>query len=48
MIAEIEPNGKTAQIFVDLASMLAGRPEGRKPKKGILEPLIAKFGRKKK
>jgi pilus assembly protein CpaE len=48
MIAEIEPNGKTAQIFVDLASRLAGRPEARKPKKGILEPLIAKFGRKKK
>jgi len=48
MIAEIEPNGKTAQIFIDLASTLAGRPEARKPKKGILEPLIAKFGRKKK
>jgi pilus assembly protein CpaE len=48
MIAEIEPNGKTAQIFVDLASTLAGRPEARKPKKSILEPLISKFGRKKK
>jgi pilus assembly protein CpaE len=48
MISEIEPNGKIAQIFVDLASTLAGRPEARKPKKGILEPLIAKFGRKKK
>jgi pilus assembly protein CpaE len=48
MIAEIEPNGKTAQIFVDLASTLAGRAEARKPKKGILEPLMARFGRKKK
>ena len=48
MIAEIEPNGKTAQIFVDLASTLAGRAEARKPKKGILEPLMAKLGRKKK
>jgi pilus assembly protein CpaE len=48
MIAEIEPNGKTAQIFVDLASTLAGRPETRKAKKSILEPLISKFGRKKK
>jgi pilus assembly protein CpaE len=48
MIAEIEPNGKTAQIFIDLASTLAGRPEARKPKKSILEPLISKFGRKKK
>jgi pilus assembly protein CpaE len=48
MIAEIEPNGKTAQVFVDLASTLAGRPDTRKPKKGVLEPLIAKLGRKKK
>jgi pilus assembly protein CpaE len=48
MIAEIEPNGKTAQAFVDLASTLAGRTEARKPKRGVLEPLIAKLGRKKK
>ena len=48
MIAEVEPNGKTAQIFIDLASMLAGRAETRKPKKGVLEPLMAKLGRKKK
>jgi len=48
MVAEIEPNGKTAQIFVDLASALAGRVDTRKPKRGLLEPFIAKFGRKKK
>src|SRR5579863_2777703 len=48
MIAEIEPNGKTAQIFVDLASALAGRTEARKPRRGVLEPLIAKLGRKRK
>ena len=48
MIAEIEPNGKTAQVFVELASLLAGRPETRKPKRGVLEPLMAKLGRKKK
>ena len=48
MVAEIEPNGKTAQIFVDLASALAGRADTRKPKRGLLEPFIAKFGRKKK
>ena len=35
MIAEIEPNGKTAQIFADLASALAGRTEARKPKRGV-------------
>jgi pilus assembly protein CpaE len=48
MVAEIEPNGKTAQIFVDLASALAGRAEARKPRRGVLEPLIAKLGRKRK
>jgi pilus assembly protein CpaE len=48
MIAEIEPNGKTAQVFTDLASALAGRTDARKPKRGVLEPLIAKLGRKRK
>jgi len=48
MIVEIEPNGKTAQVFVDLASTLAGRTDTRKPKRSVLEPLIAKLGRKKK
>jgi pilus assembly protein CpaE len=48
MIAEIDPNGKTAQVFADLASALAGRTEVRKPKRGVLEPLIAKLGRKRK
>ncbi len=48
MVAEIEPNGKTAQIFTDLASALAGRAEARKPRRGVLEPFIAKLGRKRK
>ena len=48
MIAEIEPNGKTAQVFADLASALAGRTDVRKPKRSVLEPLIAKLGRKRK
>jgi pilus assembly protein CpaE len=48
MIAEIEPNGKIAQVFVDLASTLAGRTDMRKPKRGVLEPLMARLGRKKK
>ena len=47
MIAEIEPNGKTAQVFTDLASALAGRTDVRKPKRSVLEPLIAKLGRKR-
>ena len=48
MIAEIEPNGKTAQVFADLASALAGRTDVRKPKRSVLEPLIARLGRKRR
>ncbi len=48
MIAEIEPNGKIAQVFADLASALAGRSEGRKARRGVLEPLIARLGRKRR
>jgi pilus assembly protein CpaE len=47
MIAEIEPNGKTAQVFADLASALTGGADMRKPKRGVLEPLIARLGRKR-
>jgi pilus assembly protein CpaE len=47
MIAEIEPNGKSAEIFVDLASLIAGRAETRKPKRGLFDPLMAKLARKK-
>jgi len=46
MIAEIEPNGKTSQLFADLASALAGRTDARKPKRGALEPILARLGRK--
>jgi pilus assembly protein CpaE len=48
MVAEIEPNGKTAQVFADFAAALAGRPEMRKPRRGVLDPLIARLGRKRK
>jgi len=46
MIAEIEANGKTAEIFADLASELAGRAHLRKPRRGVLDPLIARLGRR--
>jgi pilus assembly protein CpaE len=48
MIAEVEPNGKTAEVFADLASLLAGRTDARKPRRGVLEPLIARLGRKRR
>ena len=47
MIAEIEANGKTAEIFAELASELAGRARPRKSRRSILDPLIAKLGRKR-
>jgi pilus assembly protein CpaE len=47
MIAEIEAKGKIAEIFGDLANEVAGRGEARKAKRGLLDPLIAKFVRKK-
>ena len=47
MIAEIEPKGKIAEIFADLANEVAGRGEARKAKRGLFDPLIAKFVWKK-
>ena len=47
MIAEIEPNGKTAQVFAEIASALTGGADIRKPKRGVLEPIIARLGRKR-
>jgi pilus assembly protein CpaE len=43
MIAEIEPKGKTAQIFDALASALAGLDGPTRAKKGALDPLLRAF-----
>jgi pilus assembly protein CpaE len=45
MISEIEAKGKAAEIFVELASALAGRQDTRKQRRGVLDPLLAKLGR---
>jgi pilus assembly protein CpaE len=47
MIAEIEPNGKTAELFCDLARAITGKIEARKVKRGFFDPLMAKLGRKR-
>jgi len=44
MIAEIEPKGKTNEIFSGLAAAIAGRTD-RKAKRGFLNPLIGAFAR---
>ena len=47
MIAEIDANGKIAEIFADLARALTGKSEVRKVRRSLFEPLMAKLGRKK-
>lgn len=43
MIAEVQPNGPVAQQFVKLASGLIGRMDVKKPKRSLIEPLMAKL-----
>ena len=41
MIAEIEPKGKVAETFDELAALVAGRSETTRSRKGLLEPLMS-------
>src|SRR5208337_1199995 len=45
MIAEVDPKGRTTQIFVQFASVIAGRVEAAKSRKGLFDPLMAKLVR---
>jgi pilus assembly protein CpaE len=47
MIAEIEPNGKIAEMFADLARAINGKAEIRRAKRGLFDPIMSKLGRKK-
>ncbi|WP_020173591.1 AAA family ATPase [Methyloferula stellata] len=47
MIAEVDAASKTAEMFSELARIVAGRSEIRKAKRNILEPFMQKLGRKK-
>ena len=47
MIAEVEAAHKTAALIDDLARLIAGRAEVRKARRNILEPLLARFQRKR-
>jgi len=46
MIAEIESKGKTAETFGAMASLIAGRAEIKKQKRGLFDNLLPKLGRK--
>lgn len=47
MIAEVQAGAKVAQVFVDVAQIVAGRAEIKRARKGLLEPLLSKLQRKK-
>jgi pilus assembly protein CpaE len=47
MLAELEPKGKSAQIFVNLASAIAGRREKGASRKSLFDPFIGKLARKR-
>ncbi|PTM40171.1 P-loop NTPase [Bosea sp. 124] len=46
MIAEVQPGGKIAEAFVQIASALTGRGEAKRSKRSLFEPLVAKLRRK--
>lgn len=47
MIAEIQPGAKATEVFADLAARITGRPEARRSRANLLEPLLAKLARRK-
>ena len=46
MIAEVSANHKTAEMFSELAQVLTGRAEVKRPRSGLLSPLLAKLMKK--
>lgn len=47
MVAEVQPNAKATEIFAELAASVLGRPEVRRSRANLLEPLLAKLARRK-
>jgi pilus assembly protein CpaE len=43
MIAEVSANHKTAEMFAHLAQLLTGRAESKRPRSGLLPPLLNKL-----
>jgi pilus assembly protein CpaE len=46
MIAEISASHKTAESFRQIAQILTGRAETKRPRKGLLSPLLAKLSKR--
>jgi pilus assembly protein CpaE len=47
MIAEVEANGKVAELMAQLVQTVTGRTESRKAKRAAIPPWMAKLGRKR-
>jgi pilus assembly protein CpaE len=47
MIAEIEAASKVAASFAELSRVVTGRAETKKSKRSLLDPILARLGRKK-
>lgn len=46
MIAEVSAGHKTAEMFLQLAQVLTGRAEAKRPRAGMLSPLLSKLMRR--
>jgi pilus assembly protein CpaE len=47
MVAEVQPSGKAADVFADLAGAVTGRAEQKSGRGGFLEPILARLSRRK-
>jgi pilus assembly protein CpaE len=47
MIAEVQASGKVAEAFTELAAAITGRAEPKRSKANLLEPILARLGRRK-
>jgi pilus assembly protein CpaE len=47
MIAEVQSSGRITETFVELAGAVTGRAEPKRARSNLLEPLMARFARRK-
>ena len=47
MIGEVEANGRTAQLFTEIARSVTGRLEFKRERRNLLQPLLARFQTRK-
>jgi pilus assembly protein CpaE len=47
MIGEVSASHKTAQIFRQIAQALTGQVEAKRPRRGLLPPLLSKLVKRK-